>query len=93
MLPFICGATFVGIYIEKGLGLMLPGVIPTPVGEFAEYVPSHIELMIIGGVWAIGFFILTILMKGAVGILLGDVRYQEKADARAQVRQADATAT
>ncbi len=79
ILPFICTAAFVGIYIEKGLGLMLPGVIPTPVGEFAEYVPSGVELMIIGGVWAIGFFVLTVLIKGAVGVLLGEVNYKETA--------------
>jgi len=93
ILPFICAATFVGIWIEKGLGLMLPGVIPTPVGEFAEYSPSGIELMIIGGVWAIGFFVLTILIKGAVGVLLGEVRYQEKAASRTRGEQASATAT
>jgi molybdopterin-containing oxidoreductase family membrane subunit len=92
ILPFICSATFVGIWIEKGLGLMLPGVIPTPIGEFAEYTPSAIELMIIIGVWAIGFFVLTVLIKGAVGVLLGDVRYQEKVDARTQGEQASVTA-
>ncbi len=78
MLPFICIAAFVGIWIEKGMGLMLPGVIPTPIGEFAEYMPSPIELMVVSGVWAIGFFILTILLKGAVGVLLGNVSYQER---------------
>jgi len=33
--------------------------------------------MVIGGVWAIGFFILTVLIKGAVGILLGEVKFAE----------------
>jgi molybdopterin-containing oxidoreductase family membrane subunit len=93
ILPFICAATFVGIWIEKGLGLMLPGVIPTPVGEFAEYVPSGVELMIIGGVWAIGFFILTVLMKGAVGILLGEVKYKEAADRTVGVGQGETATT
>jgi molybdopterin-containing oxidoreductase family membrane subunit len=63
------------------------------VGEYAEYVPSSIELMIISGVWAIGFFILTVLIKGAVGILLGDVRYQENTDRQVQGKQAGAVAT
>jgi molybdopterin-containing oxidoreductase family membrane subunit len=27
------------------------------------------------GNWAMGFFILTILLKGAIGILVGDVKY------------------
>ncbi|MES9937601.1 MAG: hypothetical protein ABW153_14240, partial [Sedimenticola sp.] len=77
ILPFLCVGVFVGIWIEKGMGLMLPGVIPSPIGEFTEYTPSHIELMVVIGVWAIGFFILTVLVKGAVGVLLGDVRYGE----------------
>ncbi|MEW8027157.1 MAG: sulfate reduction electron transfer complex DsrMKJOP subunit DsrP [Candidatus Thiodiazotropha sp.] len=76
ILPFVCVAAFIGIWVEKGMGLMLPGVIPTPIGEFAEYTPSHIELMVVGGVWAIGFFLLTFMLKGAVAVLLGEVRYQ-----------------
>ncbi len=83
ILPFLCVGVFVGIWIDKGMGLMLPGVIPTPIGEFAEYSPSMIEMMIILGVWAIGLFILTVLIKGAVGVLLGDVSYGGKSDATA----------
>lgn len=93
ILPFICVGTFVGIWIEKGLGLMLPGVIPTPVGEFAEYVPSGVELMIIGGVWAIGFFVLTVLMKGAVGILLGEVKFKKTADQTVGVGRGETATT
>lgn len=93
LLPFICIAVFVGIWIEKGMGLMLPGVIPSPIGEFAEYIPSSIELMVIAGIWAIGFFILTILIKGAVGILLGDVRYEKSTGQQTQDAQAEAAAT
>lgn len=83
ILPFLCIGVFVGIWIEKGMGLMLPGVIPSPIGEFSEYTPSMIELMVVIGVWAIGFFVLTVLIKGAVGVLLGEVRYGEKSDATA----------
>ena len=93
LLPFICSAVFVGIWIEKGMGLMLPGVIPTPIGEFAEYTPSHIELMVVGGIWAIGFFVLTILIKGAIGVLLGDMRYQETVDQLSEHKQPDTAIT
>ncbi len=89
-LPFICVAVFVGIWIEKGMGLMLPGVTPTPIGEFVEYTPSSIELMVVGGVWAIGFFVLTVLLKGSIGILLGDVSYQENANRRVQGKPTEA---
>jgi molybdopterin-containing oxidoreductase family membrane subunit len=75
VLPFICTAIFLGIWVEKGMGLLIPGSIPTPIGEFAQYSPTLIEIMNCLGNWAVGFIILTILLKGAIGILLGDVRY------------------
>ncbi len=93
ILPFLCLAVFVGIWIEKGMGLMLPGVIPTPIGEYTEYVPSTIEIMVIAGVWAIGFFIITLLSKGAVAVLLGKVRYQEKNAPQTRGAQAGAATT
>ncbi|MCG8485978.1 MAG: polysulfide reductase NrfD [Chromatiales bacterium] len=92
LLPFICIAAFVGIWIEKGMGLMLPGVIPTPVGEFAEYTPSQIELMVVGGIWAIGFFLLTFMLKGAVAVLQGEVRHRTGTSKQAvSKQQAEAT--
>ncbi|MCG7902972.1 MAG: polysulfide reductase NrfD [Candidatus Thiodiazotropha lotti] len=93
LLPFVCIAAFVGIWIEKGMGLMLPGVIPTPVGEFAEYTPSHIELMVVGGIWAIGFFLLTFMLKGAVAVLQGEVRYRTKTSKQAVSEQQAEAAT
>jgi molybdopterin-containing oxidoreductase family membrane subunit len=75
VLPFICIAIFLGIWVEKGMGLLIPGSIPTPIGEFAQYSPTLIEIMNCLGNWAVGFIILTILLKGAIGILLGDVKY------------------
>jgi len=35
------------------------------------------------GIWAFGFFVLTILLKGAIGILLGEVRFGGPAPAAA----------
>jgi hypothetical protein len=40
-----------------------------------EYYPTFIEVVMSVGNWAIGFLILTILLKGAIGILIGEVRY------------------
>ena len=65
---------FAGIWIEKGMGLIVPGFIPTPIGEVLEYFPTFVEVMTTIGIWAMGFFILTILLKGAIGILLGEVK-------------------
>ncbi|NWG73455.1 MAG: polysulfide reductase NrfD [Rubrivivax sp.] len=75
LLPLVCAMAFAGIWIEKGMGLVVPGFIPSPIGEVTEYYPTVVEWLMTLGIWAFGFFILTILLKGAIGILLGDIRY------------------
>jgi molybdopterin-containing oxidoreductase family membrane subunit len=74
LLPIVCAMAFAGIWIEKGMGLVVPGFIPSPIGEVTEYHPTFVEWLMTLGIWAFGFFILTILLKGAIGILLGDIR-------------------
>lgn len=70
-----CTMAFAGIWIEKGMGLIVPGYIPSPIGEVTEYHPSFVEWLLTLGIWAFGFFILTILLKGAIGVLLGEIKY------------------
>ncbi len=77
-LPLICGAAFLAIWVEKGMGLLIPGSIPTPIGEYAEYSPTLLEIMNCVGNWAFGFIVLTLLVRGAVGVLLGEVRHAGK---------------
>lgn len=74
-LPIACVMAFAGIWIEKGMGLIVPGFIPSPIGEVTEYYPSFVEVLMTLGIWAFGFFILTILLKGAIGILLGEIKF------------------
>lgn len=74
-LPLACVLTFAGIWIDKGMGLVLPGFIPSPIGEYAEYMPSYIEIINTLGNWAAGLFLFTLLAKGAVGVLTGEVRH------------------
>ncbi|TXH48394.1 MAG: polysulfide reductase [Burkholderiaceae bacterium] len=74
-LPIPCAMAFVGIWIEKGMGLIVPGFIPSPIGEVTEYYPTFVEWLMVAGIWAFGFFILTILLKGAIGVLLGDIKF------------------
>lgn len=75
ILPVSCAMLFTGIWIEKGMAFVLPGMIPGPIGEFAEYSPSWIEIMNALGAWAIGLLVFTLLAKGAIGVLLGKVKY------------------
>jgi Ni/Fe-hydrogenase subunit HybB-like protein len=69
-----CLVLFVSIWIEKGIGLVIPGFVPSPLGEIVEYVPTLVELGVTAGVWATGLFVLTVLVKVAIPIELGEVR-------------------
>ena len=69
-----CAVLFVGIWIEKGIGLVVPGFVPSPLGEIVEYTPTWVELGVTAGIWALGLFVLTVLVKVALPIELGDVR-------------------
>jgi molybdopterin-containing oxidoreductase family membrane subunit len=67
-LTVACLAVFVSLWIEKGLGLVITGFIPSPLETITEYVPTGAEIAITLGVWAIGFLILTILYKIFVSV-------------------------
>jgi molybdopterin-containing oxidoreductase family membrane subunit len=69
-----CAVLFVGIWVEKGMGLVIPGFIPSPLGEIVEYTPSWVELGVTAGIWALGMFVLTVLVRVALPIELGEVR-------------------
>ncbi len=69
-----CVLAIIGIWIEKGMGLIVPGFIPTPLGQIVEYTPTLNETLICIGIWAFGFLIYTILLKLAIPILLGKFR-------------------
>jgi len=56
----------IGIWIEKGIGLIVPGLVPSPMGEITSYSPSNVELLITVGVVGLGMFVVTILLKPAL---------------------------
>lgn len=68
ILAVACVAVFVSIWIDKGLGLIVPGFIPSPTGEIFEYWPTVPEALITLGVWALGFLILTVLYKITISV-------------------------
>jgi molybdopterin-containing oxidoreductase family membrane subunit len=69
-----CAMLFLGIWIEKGIGLVITGFVPSPLGEIVEYTPTWVELVVTAGIWAMGLFVLTILVRVALPIELGDAR-------------------
>jgi Ni/Fe-hydrogenase subunit HybB-like protein len=63
-----CLCVFFGCYIDKGLGMISGGFVPNPLHEINEYIPTPLEGMITIGVWAVGFFVLSILYKIAISV-------------------------
>jgi molybdopterin-containing oxidoreductase family membrane subunit len=75
-LVLACLLCFTGIWIEKGMGFVIPGFIPTPTGEIFEFVPTYPEIMITVACWAVGAMVFTLLARAAVAIEQGEVRCQ-----------------
>ncbi len=74
LLTLACILTAVGIWIEKGMGLVVPGFVPTPLGEVFEYLPNAVEVSVALGVWGIGLLVFTLLAKVALPIECGQLR-------------------
>jgi Ni/Fe-hydrogenase subunit HybB-like protein len=70
-LNIACVLAIIGIWIEKGMGLVVPGFIPTPLGEMVEYAPSLNETLVCLGIWAFGLLCYTIFLRMAIPILQG----------------------
>ncbi|NMW18333.1 MAG: polysulfide reductase NrfD [Chlorobiaceae bacterium] len=67
-LPAACVGLVISIWIDKGVGLILGGFVPSPLEEIVEYSPTLIEITITLGIWAIGALLLTMLLKVAVAV-------------------------
>lgn len=73
-----CILSIVGIWIEKGPGMVVTGFIPTPLGEIVEYFPTFDELLICIGIWAFGILIYSWLVHLAVPILSGTFQHRPR---------------
>jgi Ni/Fe-hydrogenase subunit HybB-like protein len=63
-----CVAVFIGTWIDKGLGMISGGFVPSPLHHVNEYVPSVMELIISLAVWCVGFLVLSALFKMAITV-------------------------
>jgi molybdopterin-containing oxidoreductase family membrane subunit len=61
-----CILLFLGIWMEKGIGLIVPGLVPSPMGEVIDYVPSWVEISVTLGILAAGIFVITTLIRPAL---------------------------
>ncbi|MBI4912907.1 MAG: polysulfide reductase NrfD [Acidobacteria bacterium] len=67
-----CLLIYASVYIEKGMGLIIPGLTPDVLGEIYEYRPSVTEAFVAAGIFATGFLVFTLMLKAAVPVMLGE---------------------
>ena len=70
----------VGVWVEKGMGLLIPGFVPSPAGDLVEYAPSPVEIGVSIGIWALGLAIFTVFTKVALSIKSGETRMRSATD-------------
>jgi molybdopterin-containing oxidoreductase family membrane subunit len=68
LLLLACGLTVAGIWIEKGMGLVVPGFVPSPLGEVVEYVPTAVETLVSFGLWCVGAIIFVLLVQPVIAM-------------------------
>jgi molybdopterin-containing oxidoreductase family membrane subunit len=61
-----------GVYIEKGIALLIPGFTPDVQGQIYAYTPSSVEIKVTVGIFAIGFLLFTFMSKVAIAIVFED---------------------
>jgi Ni/Fe-hydrogenase subunit HybB-like protein len=76
LLNTACLLAIVGVWIEKGMGLIVPGFLPTPIGEMFTYSPTSVEIGVSLAIWCIGLIVFTVLAKVAIPIELGTLSYE-----------------
>ncbi len=67
-----CVMAIIGIWIEKGMGLIIPGFLPSPLGEIIEYFPNWNESFISIGIWAMGALLFSWMLHLALPIISGE---------------------
>ena len=76
ILSAACVLAIGGIFVEKGLGLLLPGMTPDALGEVYFYNPSLNEVAVVVGIWGVGALLFTLMVKVAMAITVGDLRHE-----------------
>lgn len=70
-----CALVIIGVWIEKGMGLIVPGFIPDAYGEIYEYLPSRTEIMVSIGILSAGAMLYTLFIRFVIAIDTGRLRH------------------
>jgi len=73
-----CAMIWVGVYIEKGMGLVVPGFTPSTLGEVYEYSPTPTEYWVGAGIFGVGALLFTLMSRVAVALIRGDLRAKDQ---------------
>jgi molybdopterin-containing oxidoreductase family membrane subunit len=76
-----CALIFVGIFIEKGIGLVVPGYTPSVLGEIYEYEPTATEILVSAGIFGVGALLFTLTSRVAIAVVRGDFRMEAAPEA------------
>ena len=79
-LNLACVFAFMGIWVEKGPGMVIPGFLPTPLGEIVEYFPTGNEFLITVGIWSFGFLLFSWMLRLALPIMSGEFHHNKVKD-------------
>ncbi len=74
ILTWACIGVFISIWIDKGMGMVVGGFVPNPLGKVIEYTPTLPELLISASIYATGMLIITVLYKIALSVR-GQLKY------------------
>jgi molybdopterin-containing oxidoreductase family membrane subunit len=67
-LGIACVAVVCSLWIDKGLGMVIAGFVPSPLGKVVHYAPTLPELAISAAIYATGLLIVTGLYKIALEV-------------------------
>lgn len=63
-----CVLLFISLWIDKGLGMVITGFVPSPLGTVPYYWPTIPEVLISAGIYGLGLLLVTGLYKIALSI-------------------------
>jgi len=67
-LAVACVAVFVSLWLDKGMGLIVGGFMPSPLGAVTSYFPTVTEWTIVTGIWALGSLMITVFYKIVISV-------------------------